>query len=255
MCTPPGSATVGRGASARFALFASLGVHGGVLAAVAVFGVGIYDGPAPARATEHAITACLPADALVDPPPEPAPEFPPVERVTEECRVDEAPAVELEPPSTERPEQPRACWSPLDARVHVESASGWSPRGRGRTGSESAQSAEAVSDVVEPAPARAAPVESPPSARTSPARVVRRPAPEYPERARCAGWQGRVMLRVTVAADGSVSDVALETSCGHDVLDRAAEAAVRIWTFEPAYRDGVAVESRFRVPVSFRLVS
>ena len=38
-------------------------------------------------------------------------------------------------------------------------------------------------------------------------------------------------------------------------LDRAALAAVRGWTFEPALRDGKPVASTVQVPVDFRLAT
>lgn len=80
------------------------------------------------------------------------------------------------------------------------------------------------------------------------------PAPDYPPLARQRGWQGRVVLEVTVRADGSVAEVNLHTSCGHDLLDRTALATVlRRWLFTPALAEGRPVLARVLVPVQFSL--
>gem|GEM_PF-2192401 len=55
--------------------------------------------------------------------------------------------------------------------------------------------------------------------------------------------EGTVVLRVLVAADGAVRSVDVVTSSGSQVLDRAAEEAVRRWQFAPATRDGVPIDA------------
>ena len=80
------------------------------------------------------------------------------------------------------------------------------------------------------------------------------PAPPYPGTAMRRGLQGDVMLRVRVDAEGRVLAVEVERSSGHRELDRAAERQVRErWRFQPAQREGRAVSSWVRVPISFRL--
>ncbi len=61
------------------------------------------------------------------------------------------------------------------------------------------------------------------------------------------------MLRVVVTSDGRAASVALEKSCGSEALDASAARAVRGWVFDPAIRDGVAVDSTVTVPVRFAL--
>ena len=61
-----------------------------------------------------------------------------------------------------------------------------------------------------------------------------------------------MVLKVTVLADGSVSDVQVEHSAGED-FDRAAIEAVQHWTFEPARRAGEPIASRVGVAVHFEL--
>ncbi|ATG88555.1 TonB family protein [Methylomonas koyamae] len=79
------------------------------------------------------------------------------------------------------------------------------------------------------------------------------PKPEYPSIARSRGWQGKVLLRVQVDAEGRAEAVALEQSCGHDMLDESALEAVKQWRFVPAKRDDVAVASSVLVPIIFSL--
>ncbi len=77
--------------------------------------------------------------------------------------------------------------------------------------------------------------------------------PVYPERARARGWEGRVLLRVEVTADGRAAAVSVAHSSGHSVLDRAARDAVRRWRFTPAMKAGVRSASTVTIPVRFVL--
>ena len=79
------------------------------------------------------------------------------------------------------------------------------------------------------------------------------PAPNYPSVSRRLGEQGKVLLRVQVAADGKADSVALHTSSGSNRLDQAALAAVKKWRFVPAKRGGQAVSASVVVPVSFSI--
>ncbi len=77
--------------------------------------------------------------------------------------------------------------------------------------------------------------------------------PAYPALALRRREEGRVILRVTVSATGSVLAVSVLRSSGHDSLDAAATDAVRQWRFVPASRGGVAVEGVAEAPVDFHL--
>jgi protein TonB len=79
------------------------------------------------------------------------------------------------------------------------------------------------------------------------------PLPEYPRLARKKHWEGVVWLLVDVSDDGFVEDLDVEKTCGHKVLDRAAERTVKRWQFSPATRGGLPVSSQVRIPVRFRL--
>ena len=79
------------------------------------------------------------------------------------------------------------------------------------------------------------------------------PIPRYPRRARRQGIEGRVVIRLTVAADGTPARISVLQGSGHAILDRAAVRTFRDWRFRPATRAGVPVASSLDVPVSFRL--
>jgi protein TonB len=79
------------------------------------------------------------------------------------------------------------------------------------------------------------------------------PAPNYPSISRRLGEQGKVLLRVQVAVDGTADSVVLQTSSGSSRLDQAALAAVKKWRFVPAKRGGQAVVASVVVPVSFSI--
>lgn len=78
-------------------------------------------------------------------------------------------------------------------------------------------------------------------------------APRYPVEAVEQRMEGRVVLRVEVAEDGTASAVAIQRSSGHPVLDASAREAVASWTFNPAREDGRAVPASVLVPVDFAL--
>jgi periplasmic protein TonB len=74
---------------------------------------------------------------------------------------------------------------------------------------------------------------------TKPEPVVKT-AIEYTTQARADGVEGRLVLKVTVAADGSVSDVNVVSSV-EPSLDAAAVAAVKQWRFKASTRCGRSV--------------
>ncbi|MEO6364980.1 MAG: energy transducer TonB [Luteimonas sp.] len=85
------------------------------------------------------------------------------------------------------------------------------------------------------------------------ARPLSNPKPAYPVDAQRRGETGTVILRVNVAADGSAGDIDFVQRSGSQALDRAAQQAVRKWTFSPETRGGMATASTVEVPVTFTL--
>jgi protein TonB len=83
---------------------------------------------------------------------------------------------------------------------------------------------------------------------------ARASAPPYPSAELRAGHQGTVTLRVLVDVDGRPLQVDVETGSGYRRLDEAARRHVlRNWTFQPAMRDGHAVQAIGLVPIEFTL--
>ncbi len=98
--------------------------------------------------------------------------------------------------------------------------------------------------------ALSAAAEEPP--HLDPPRLVERAEPRYPDAARLAGIGCTVLLELTIAPDGAVSDakVSRSTAPGHGFEEAALEAA-RKARFEPARLDGVAVASQINYQLRF----
>ena len=101
-------------------------------------------------------------------------------------------------------------------------------------------------EVLAAAPAPVAEVFVPPS-------FLSRQEPAYPDRARRAGVEGVVGVRIALAPDGSVRQVELTQSSGSRLLDEAALAAARASTFAPASRNRMLVESEAVASYRFEL--
>lgn len=85
------------------------------------------------------------------------------------------------------------------------------------------------------------------------ANYAHNPKPEYPTIAKSRGWQGKVLLRVKVSAEGASDEVVVEQSSGHEMLDDSAVEAVKKWRFIPAKRGDTPVASSVIVPIVFTL--
>jgi bla regulator protein BlaR1 len=84
------------------------------------------------------------------------------------------------------------------------------------------------------------------------ARVVRVP---YPQAAIDGKVEGDVVVKVHIGADGTVLDAAPDDASPQpaQVLQDAAVASVRQWTFNPGRNAGASVDTWALIPVSFRL--
>jgi TonB family protein len=65
-------------------------------------------------------------------------------------------------------------------------------------------------------------------------------------------YQGTAELRLTVAPDGTPTDVCVEQGLGMG-LDEKAIGAVKSWNFNPSTENGEPVPVRIAVEVDFRL--
>jgi len=78
--------------------------------------------------------------------------------------------------------------------------------------------------------------------------------PPYPALEERLGITGAVQLRLTVSAQGTVTDAVVVRSSGAPGLDRAAQAWVLAkWRYRPAMRGGVAVPATTLVLIKFDL--
>lgn len=77
--------------------------------------------------------------------------------------------------------------------------------------------------------------------------------PVYPRIARESGWEGTVLVRVTVQPDGSPESVKIQKSSGHSILDTAALEAVKKWKFSPAKDGNIPIRSVLEIPINFYL--
>jgi protein TonB len=87
----------------------------------------------------------------------------------------------------------------------------------------------------------------------SDANYLSNPKPVYPMTARQRHWEGLVLLRVYVTADGHAGEVLVQRSSGHAELDESALEAVKKWRFVPAKRGEFAEASWASVPIDFEL--
>jgi protein TonB len=78
-------------------------------------------------------------------------------------------------------------------------------------------------------------------------------SPAYPELARLAGMEGRVLLSVLVGTDGTVLEVSLLQSDVTSAMEQSAIEAARRFRFSPARQNGMPVRARISVPVVFEL--
>jgi TonB family protein len=81
--------------------------------------------------------------------------------------------------------------------------------------------------------------------------AIHKVPPQYPDAARKADIEGRVIVSALVGRDGLVKDVRVVKSIAP--LDEAAMAAVRQWAFKPAMKNGEPVSVWVTVPVNFTL--
>jgi len=78
--------------------------------------------------------------------------------------------------------------------------------------------------------------------------------PPYPRVEARAGIGGTVLLKVLVDVDGRPLEVVVLESSGNKSLDRSArEHVLKSWLFQPAMRDGKAVQAYGKVPVVFSM--
>lgn len=94
-----------------------------------------------------------------------------------------------------------------------------------------------------------------PSPSFRPVRLLAPLRVSYPLAARRRGWEGLVLIQLSVEENGSVSAVKIEHSSGHRALDEAALQAALRGSFAAARRGATPFASTILLPVRFRLGS
>ncbi|MFA7428821.1 MAG: TonB family protein [Rhodospirillaceae bacterium] len=246
------SATTSDGAVSRGVPWvAAVALHGAVGGLLALTPAPLPPVPPESPVVEIVLVAELP----------PAPQPPPAQM----SAAEPAPTVAAEPAPTVVEETPAP---PVHPMAHSEAHPEAHPEARpvvrpvvrpptppARVAPPGASAVAATAAVAAPAAETAGvalPSPSPTVAAWDGAGLAN-PPPVYPRSARLAGQEGRVVVRVQVAADGTVTSLHVVTSSGTDALDTAAVRAVRGWRFHPATRHGKPVADAVDVPVVFRL--
>jgi TonB family protein len=88
---------------------------------------------------------------------------------------------------------------------------------------------------------------------TTPPRIVEKQRVEYTDTARELGIEGTVVLTVLVRRDGTVGGISVSESLEESLDRRAMDAVRRKWKFEPASREGKAVNVVVEIEIEFLL--
>jgi len=113
-----------------------------------------------------------------------------------------------------------------------------------------------IPTAAPPAPSIAPPAPPAPALPTQPrfdADYLDNPKPAYPAISRRMGEEGKVVLRVQVAASGLPTEVSLHAGSGSPRLDQVALETVRRWRFVPARLGDEAIAASVLVPIVFSL--
>ena len=111
--------------------------------------------------------------------------------------------------------------------------------------------------ISAPVAAAPAPIAPPPPPKlelpSSSADYLQNPKPAYPPASKRLGEQGKVIVRVLIAVDGTAKQAEVKSSSGYERLDRAAVETVLKWRYVPGKRAGVPETMWFDVPIHFVL--
>jgi len=114
----------------------------------------------------------------------------------------------------------------------------------------------AAAPAATPTEPAAAPASAPVAAaggETRDAVLVRSVPPQYPNAALRRRQEGWVQVEFTVTSDGAVANARVLDADPPRTFDRAALDAVQRWSFNPALRNGTAVEATVRRRIEFKM--
>jgi len=77
----------------------------------------------------------------------------------------------------------------------------------------------------------------------------------YPDASKRANEEGRCIVSITVAADGRITNEAIQTSSGFPRLDEACLKGVHGQRMKPATEDGKPIEKTVSIPIVWKLTN
>lgn len=83
--------------------------------------------------------------------------------------------------------------------------------------------------------------------------LVKSVPPQYPNAALRRRQEGWVQVEFTVTSSGSVANARVLDADPPRTFDRAALDAVQRWSFDPAMRNGAAIEATIRRRIEFKM--
>ncbi|WP_242443407.1 energy transducer TonB [Sphingobium sp. LB126] len=162
---------------------------------------------------------------------------------------DDPPPPEQTPPETESKVEPQSHPTVVEKPVVTPppSEAGYKVEAKPFAGMDNGKGIEITSPVTPPMPD---PVLV--DASIDP-RALAAFQPDYPGTMVRQGMEGKVTVRVTIAADGHVIDIERLSATDESFWLTTQRHALRKWRFRPATRDGLAVSSTKVLTVYFRL--
>ena len=236
----------------NYAVLASLVFHGALLFS---FTFRPKSPPAlPGPLVAHLVTARASAPLAA---PAPAPERPPVEQAAPPPPPpppQARPVPQPRPASAAKPHAPAS--KPAPVAPPAEPATPPPPAVASPPASSAPQASAPAIAKTAPAPAAAAPAEDAGSLdayRIDLMRMARR-YKRYPRVAMDNNWEGKVIVRMVIGANGLISSLSVVTSSGHEILDK--QAVEMIQKSKPLVLIPAALrgrEFRLEIPVIYSL--
>lgn len=79
------------------------------------------------------------------------------------------------------------------------------------------------------------------------------PSPKYPLSSRRNKEEGTVIFNIQINKEGKMVKYKIVSSSGYKKLDNAAENSIKYAKFQPAYKNGIALESNIDLKITFQL--
>ncbi len=233
--------------------FVSLGIHLTVIAAVVFFSTHMPDKPKEVIVIDLSAFTMTPDEEVTELPPTPPA---PVQEPQQVVKAPPPPVFEPPKPKPLPDDKPRPIAPSLpepDAVRYVEAtADSVEPTYESNTGDVQPDTSDSSSDGVYAAQAAA---ESQMRAgyvagNFNYIQKRIRDHIQYPQQAKRMGLRGKVILKFTINKDGSVRDIIIETSSGHEILDNAGFSAIS----DAAPFPKPPVSAQIIIPIDFKLL-